>query len=212
MKKEYTINALASILGCSRTAIVKKIKPDENNPVIKRYRGRYDIVNNNGSMAILLDDIELEHEKRMSKGVNNVSNNTVTESQTDDIIDIEPEKENINNNTLIDFTNRYIEQFTTFQKEMYNELKQRDNQILLLTTSEKNKENEYLQTKAENETLKKRNRLLTVITSIVLTVLICFITFIITYTNLNNSHPDQEIKKEPIQQEVLKTPVKPVKK
>lgn len=209
MKKEYTINELSSILGCSRTAIVKKIKPDENNPVLKRYRGRYEVVSSNGSMAILLDDIELEHEKRMSKGVGNVSNNTVTTAQTDDIIDIEPEKQNVNSETLIEFTNRYIEQFTTLQKEMYNELKQRDNQILLLTTSEKTKESEYLQVKAENTTLKKRNMVLTVLTGIVLTVLICFITFAVTYINLSDSQSDQEIKKEPAPQEI---PVKPVKR
>jgi len=199
MKKEYTINELAAILGCSRTAIVKKIKTDDNNPVLKRYRGRYEVVSSNGSMAILLDDIELEHEKRMSKGVSNVSNNTVTTAQSDDIIDIEPEKENANSETLIQFTNRYIEQFTTLQKEMYNELKQRDSQILLLTTSEKAKENEYLQVKAENETLKQRNMFLTVLSGVVLTVLICFITFAITYINLNNSQPDLDIKKEPVQ-------------
>jgi len=212
MKREYTINELASILGCSRTAIVKKIKPDENNPVLKRYRGRYEVVNNNGTMAILLDDLDIEHEKRLSKGVNNVSNNTGDRDKIDAVIDIEPEKENSQYNSYVEFTNRYIEQFTTFQKEMYNELRQRDNQIMLLTTSEKTKENEYLQTKAENVTLKQRNRVLTVIASVTITVLICFITFGITYMILNKIFGSSEIKKEPVQQEILQSPAKQVKK
>ena len=204
MKKEYTINQLASILGCSRTAIVKKIKPDENNPVIKRYRGRYEVVSTAEGMAILLDDIELEHEKRMSKGVNNVSNNTGYAGKDSDIIDIEPEKEPQPSNVYMEFTNRYIEQFTTLQKEMYNELKERDNQILLLTTSEKTKEQEYLRTQAENKTLKSRNTILTVILGVMLTVLICFITFGITYMTLN----ENSAEKNPTQQTEVVKPVK----
>lgn len=204
MKREYTINELASILGCSRTAIVKKIKPDENNPVIKRYRGRYEVVNTPQGMAILLDDIDLEHEKRMSKGVSNVSNDTGDKVENDNIIDIEPEKETSNNETLIEFTNRYIEQFTTFQKEMYNELKQRDNQILLLTTSEKTKEQEYLKTQAENKALKLRNRVLTIIIGVVITVLLIWVTFYATYMTLNTTNDTQ---KNPAQQETLAKPV-----
>ena len=204
MKKEYTINQLASILGCSRTAIVKKIKSDENNPVIKRYRGRYEVVSTNEGMAILLDDIELEHEKRNSKGVNNVSNNTGYMAKDSDVIDIEPVKETQTSNVYMEFTNRYIEQFTTFQKEMYNELKERDNQILLLTTSEKTKEQEYLRTQAENKTLKNRNTILTVILGVMLTVLICFVTFGITYMTLN----ENSAEKNPAQQTEVAKPIK----
>lgn len=209
MKREYTINELASILGCSRTAIVKKIKPDENNPVIKRYRGRYEVVSTNNGMAILLDDIDIEHEKSISKGVNNVSNNTGDRVINSDFIDVEPERETVTNNNVLSFTERYIEQFATLQKEMYNEIKQRDNQILLLTTSEQAKQNEYLQAKAENKTLKKRNTILTVILGVTVTVLICIITFGITYMTLNKNVTDINAKKIPAQQEI---PAKPVKK
>ena len=202
MKKEYTINELASILGCSRTAVVKKIKPDENNPGIKRYKGRYEIGSSNGQMTIILDDIDLDHEKRLSRGVNNVTNKTGYIKDDNDIIDVEPENETKQNDTLIEFTNRYIEQFTTFQKEMYNELKQRDNQILLLTTTEKTKENEYLIAKAENTTLKKRNTILTVLLSVAVTVLICFITFFITSVKLTQNDSEGDIKKEHVKQEI----------
>ena len=206
MKREYTINELASILGCSRTAVVKKIKPDENNPVIKRYKNRYEVVNTPQGMAIILDDIDIEHEKKASKGVNNVSNNTGDRVINADFIDIEPETKPLHNETVFNFTERYIEQFTTFQKEMYNELKQRDNQILLLTTSEKTKENEYLQVKAENKTLKTRNTLLTILLGVAVTVIICFITFSVTSIILSTQNAPKE---NTAQQEI---PAKPIKK
>lgn len=205
MKKEYTINELAHILGCSRTAIVKKIKEHPTQPGVKMYRDRFEVVLKNGSMVILLDDLDLEHEKSMSKGFKNVSSNTIETAESTNIIDIEPEKENIKSDTFIEFTNRYIEQFATFQKEMYNELKQRDNQILLLTTSEKTKENEYLQTKAENKTLKHRNKVLTVITSVLVTVLIVSITILITSITLSNNDTQ---KNNLILQEIMKDQAK----
>lgn len=202
MRKEYTINELAAILGCSRTAVVKKIKPDEDNPVIKRYKGRYEVRNTSGQITILLDDNDLEHEKKLSKGVNNVPNSTGYKANNSDVIDIEPEKENINNETVLNFTERYIDKFTTLQETMYNELRERDKQILLLTTSEKNKQEEYLKTAAENKTLKLRNTILTVLLGVAVTVLICFITYHVTTTTLSNNDTNQDIKKEHAQQEI----------
>ena len=204
MRKEYTINELTAIWGCSRTAIVKKIKTDENNPVIRRYKGLYDVVTSRGQMAILLDDKELEHEKKLSKGVSNVSSDTVTTSQSEDIIDIQPEKETVTNSNVLEFTNRYIEQFTTFQKEMYNEIRNRDNQINLLTTSEKTKENEYLRAQAENKQLRLRNTVLTVLLGVMITVLAVIITVHITTMQLSNV---SEEKPQITQTENLQTPI-----
>lgn len=206
MRREYTINELTEIFGCSRTAIVKKIKPDENNPVIKRYKGVYDVVTSNGNIAILFDDEDLEHEKKLSKGFKNVFNNTGDTTKDSNVIDVEPEKENNNDETFATFTNRYIEQYTTFQKEMYNELRQRDNQILLLTTSEKTKEQEYLKVQSENKVLKLRNRVLTVITSVVATVLLIWITFYATFMTLSNNIQNEDQKKEHATQETLQPP------
>lgn len=208
MRKEYTINELAEIFGCSRTAIVKKIKPDKNNPVIKRYKGLYDVVTSNGNIAILFDDEDLEHEKKLSKGFKNVLNNPGYTDKDNDIVDIEPEKENIKNDTVIEFTNRYMEQFTTFQKEMYNELRQRDNQILLLSTSEKTKEQEYLKVQSENKVLKLRNRILTVLISVIITVLLIWVTYYVTFMTLNNTSENSDLKKEHSQQEIIQNPVK----
>ena len=38
MKKKYSIKELSTILGCSVTAVSKKLKVDPDNPVIKRYK------------------------------------------------------------------------------------------------------------------------------------------------------------------------------
>lgn len=211
MRKEYTINELAQILGCSRTAIVKKIKVDSVNPSIERYKNRYDVVMSNGIKAILLDDYEIEQEKACSRGAKTVINNGYKSAEDEDIIDIEPEKNKISASEVLNFTERYISEFKTFQETTYNEIKnltrERDeakNQIYLLTDSEKRKEDALVQTLSENTTLKKRNTMLSVALGVALTVLICFITFYITYTTLHNTITQPvdtpEIKKDLLQQ------------
>lgn len=196
MKKEYTIKELTLILGCSRTAIVKKIKPDANNTDIKRYKERYEVTQKDGQMAIIFDDAELEEEKRLSKGFNTVTNNGYNTVQSEDIIDIEPEIKSNKQDDLINFTERYIERYTTLQETMYNELKERDKQILLLTTSENAKEQEYLKTVAENKTLKQRNTVLLVILGVIVTVLICVITYCVTVMTVshNDTTPAESVK------------------
>lgn len=200
MRKEYTIKELQSIFGCSRTAIVKKIKQNGGNTDSKRYKDRYEVSVKDGQMVILFEDWELEEEKRLSKGMGLVSNNSDNTTTNQDIIDIVPNVTETKQNELYNFTERYIERFTTLQETMYNELKERDKQILLLTTSENNKQAEYLKTVAENKTLKSRNTFLMVVLGIVVTVLICVITYCITVINVTNSvtssgiHDD--IKKE----------------
>ena len=187
MKKEYTIKELQTILGCSRTAIAKKIKPDEHNTGVKRYKDRYEVRVKDGQIVILFDDAELEEEKRLSKGFNTVSYNGVNTQENEDIIEIEPEIKESKEDKILNFTERYIERFATLQETFYKELKERDNKILLLTTSENTKEQEYLRTVAENKTLKARNTVLWVLWGVTITVLIGVITFCITTISLSKS-------------------------
>lgn len=182
-KKSYSVKELASILGCSITAVQKKITPDENNPDLKRYKKRYNVVIKDGKTVILLSDSEIEEEKRLSKGFNNVS--TTVNETFENVIDIEPEpKKQVNQELVLDkifdFTNSYIERYTTLQKTYYNDLQQKDKQILLLTTSENNKQAEYLETQAKAKELEKRNRLLTLYLTVVTTLLLTFIVLYIT--------------------------------
>lgn len=224
MRKEYTIKELTLILGCSRTAIVKKIKEDSANPSIKRYKNRYDVVMSNGQMAILLDDEDLEQEKMLSRGASNVINNGDNIGETDDFVDIEPEKEKNTTNDIILFTERYINEFKTFQETTYNEMRnlasERDtykNQILLLEDSEKRKDEAYHKITAENVTLRKHRTMLTVLLSVITLVLVGFVTFYVTYMMLRETAMTPEeieiAKSKPMQQEVvqeIQQPITPV--
>lgn len=211
MKKEYTIKELQMIFGCSRTAIVKKIKEDSKNTGVKRYKNRYEVTEKDGQIAILFDDAELEEEKRLSKGFSTVINNGYNTTQNEAIYDVEPEFKETKEDKIINFTERYIERFATLQETMYNELRERDKQINLLTTSENTKENAYLQTIAENKTLKKRNTVLSVILGVIITVLICVSTVLITVMTLSQN--DTQLEGQQIEQPgPVKQPVKNVKK
>lgn len=208
MKKAYIIRELQEILGVSRTAIVKKIKVDENNPVMRRYKNRFEVVDKDGQMAIMFEDWELEEEKRLSKGMASVTNNGDNTPQNEDIIDIEPNVTKMQQNDYTEFTERYINRFTTLQETMYNELRERDKQILLLTTSENRKQEEYLKAVAENKTLKLRNTIYKVLIGVLATVLICVVTYGITFITLNNTSQEEEIQKNPVQQEISVKPDK----
>lgn len=209
MIREYSYDKLASILGCSRTAIAKKIKPDENNPGVERYKNRFEVVMKDGKKCILLDDADLEEEKLKSRGFKNVANNSYTTPQNEDIIDVEAVYQDKRQETLLEFTERYIDKFTTLQETMYNELRNRDNQILLLTTSEKSKQEEHFKTEAENKTLKQkynvmRNAVITLATLLV--ILTTFsITFFITERNVsaNVSNVEPVIEETPAEENII---------
>lgn len=217
MKRRFTIQELADILGCSRVAISKKIKVIDGETGAKRYKNVYEVVSDSGVMQILLTDEELEKEKRLSKGFNNVSFNGYDTHKNEDIIDIEPMEQQKHNDKLLEFTERYINDFKTLQETMYNELRNRDNQINLLTTSERTKEKEYLQTLAENKTLKERNRVITLCLIGLVTLLIVIITFSVTFAIVTKSvsNVDKEVSttvgnvSNPVQAQ--KKEVKPVK-
>lgn len=184
MMKKYSVKELAGLLGCSLTAVNKKIKPDPNNPDIKRYRNQYETVVENNVTYILLDDEALEDEKNKSKGFKTVFTNgfkNVSEdTETDDIIDIEPIQQANKQDKLIEFTERYINDFTTMQKTFYDEMREKDKQIYLLTTSENQKQAEYFETQALNKQLKKQNNVLTIALTVAVTLLITLgITFVL---------------------------------
>ena len=220
MKKKYSVKELASILGCSVTAVNKKIKQDENNPVVKRYRNVFETVIENGITYILLDDSDLEEEKNRSKGFSNVINKGYNTPQDEEIIDVEPYQEEKRKDTLLEFTERYIDNITTMQKTFYEEMRSKDQQIYLLTTSENQKQAEYLETKALNKTLEKRNNVLKVALTVVITLLLTLATlfamFYITISKEENKSVDiievQQVQNVPevVEQPVVNVPQPPV--
>lgn len=190
MKNKYSIKELATILGCSVTAVQKKIFTDENNPNIKRYRNRYEMVVEDGKSLILLDDEELEQEKRLSKGFKNVSKNVSegfknVDETTENVIDVDYTAEmSANKDNTIDkilkFTEGYIERYETLQKEFYNLLFEKDSQIKLLTDSESKTQKEYIELSAKCKGLEdkcnKLKRLIYVITGVIIGFIIITIT------------------------------------
>ena len=217
MKKKYSIKELSTILGCSVTAVNKKLKYDPENPVIKRYKNVHETVVEGGITYILLSDSELEHEKACSRGFNNVINNGYTTPQNDDIVDIEPVATEQTEERLINFTERYMKEFTTLQKTYYEEMREKDKQIYLLTTSENQKEKEYLQAQALNKSLTEqntnlinRNNVLKLVLTTVITLLLTFITLYIVALNPKTEKVVvEEVQPvQTVQQTVNKTPQK----
>lgn len=182
--KEYSIKELASILGCSVTAVQKKIKPDKNNPKIKRYKQRFNTILKDGKTFIQLTDEELEQEKNLSKGFNNVLNNVAEDSEN--VIYNGNRTENTENkeqmiDKILNFTNGYIQRYETLQKTFYEEMQNKDKQIYLLTTSENTKQAEYLQAQAKQKELETKNKRLLLYLIVVTTLFITFIIFYITF-------------------------------
>lgn len=193
MRKEYTIKELTEILGCSRTAIVKKIVTDDNTG-IRRYKNRYNVVSYNGQMAIIFEDFELEQEKKLSRGMGSVTNNGYNTSKNEDVIDVDPIVNESNKNELYEFTERYMQQFVTFQETtnetILNLERQKlamENQIKLIEDHQLQEKAEQTKTIEENKKLKKSNRVLAVLLGVAVIVLVVFATYIITTNTLANN-------------------------
>ena len=167
MKNKYTIKELSLILGCSVTAVSKKIKADADNPDVKLYRNEFETIVENNVTYILLSDEDLELEKSRSKGFNKNSaveyvNTTVEQTPTFD-------------DRLLNFTEQYMRNFEELQHKHFEELQEKDRKLFLLTTNEKVKEEEYLETKALNKTLLQRYEYMKIALSSISTLLLVFI-------------------------------------
>ena len=182
--KKYSVKELASILGCSLTAVNKKIIPDPNNPEIKRYRQRYNVVVEEGKTLILLTDAELEEEKRLSKGFKNVSSNVV--ETPENVLDVEYSTETQTNkedmvDKILNFTNVYMQRYETLQNRYYNLLNDSNNQIKLLTDSESKTQKEFYEISARCKELEEKNKLLKRYIIIVATLFVLCVTLFITF-------------------------------
>lgn len=167
MKNKYTIKELSLILGCSVTAVSKKIKPSEDNPDVKLYRNEFETIVENNVTYILLSDEDLELEKSRSKGFNKNSaveyvHATVEQTTTFD-------------ERLLNFTEQYIKNLEDLQHKHFEELEEKNRQLFLLTSNEQQKEKEYLETNALNKTLLQRFEYMKYALTIVSTLLLVFI-------------------------------------
>lgn len=214
MERVYSYDELASILGCSRTAIAKKIKPDENNPGVERYKNRFEVVIKDGKKCILIDDEALEEEKSKSKGFKNVVNNSSNTSEMQYESSKQVKKDESEGEKSSDVTERYMDKFLIMQQHWYNQLHDRDKQILLLTVNEKQKEEAYIRTQAENSELiekynvmeKKYNIAKKVIYGFI-TLALIYGTFVITmkqnYNNVTNDLQNVSANVSNVQEPVI---------
>ena len=159
----YSVKELATILGCSVTAVNKKIIPDPNNPEIKRYKNRYEVVIDEGRTAILLADDDLEKEKRLSKGFKNVQSN-INETP-ENVVDVEYTAETQDNkeditDKLIKFSNEFFQRYETLQTRYINLMNDTHNQIRLLTDSESRTQREFYEISARCKELEEKNKIL----------------------------------------------------
>lgn len=190
--KKFKISELADILGISYVAVKKKIKPDENNPDIIRYKNRYTVINETVKgrdvAFILLDDADLENEikeSNVNKTVYSTKGNVIkTDNKTVEYIDVEPEKQNIKNDNLLEFTERYINRFET----LYKELNEKDKRLVLLEDFENRAKTDNIEKAAKIKELEaklnKKEKGKTLIIGLLTTLLIVFITLSVTFIYL----------------------------
>lgn len=209
-KKQYSIKELSTILGCSVTAVAKKIITDENNPSIKRYRNRYEVVLEDGQMFISLDEQELEEEKRKSKGFKNVVSNVSESSnnvENEEIIDAEVIKEDGKLETLFDVTERYNSRFEELHKYFFERLLDSDKRFYMLEAKDTVKQHDLMQVQKEraffelnNKKLKRWVYILATLLIVVSTMLITlFITFNLTHINVQTTVENPQPIEEQLQ-------------
>lgn len=206
-KQQYSIKQLSTILGCSVTAISKKITTDENNPLIKRYRKRYPVVTEDNQMYILLDNNELEEEKRKSKGFKNVSSqyqnvseDTIETSESEAIFEGTVIRDEEPKETLIELTKRYEERFEALHTDYFERLLESDKKYNLLTADEKIKDYKYNQLTKEKTFLELNNKVLKRWLYVLITLLIIIIISLIivstSYITLKNITPQLQQQQE----------------
>lgn len=187
--KKYSIKELADILHISYVAVKKKIKPDEHNPDIIRYKNRYMVINEKvrgrDTAFILLEDDELQNEIKeanVNKTVYKTSDNVketcenVQETYNNDgeIIDVSPLPLTVSNNELMEFTERYIERYEEVIKEYNDELREKDKKLC------KYEANEGIL----KEKLKSKNLIVCILFALFIILLYCYITL---YNKVNKT-------------------------
>ena len=196
--KKFKISELADILGISYVAVKKKIKPDENNPDIIRYKNRYTVINETVKgrdvAFILLDDADLENEineANVNKTVYSTKENvTETDNKTVEYVDVEPIKAENNQQNIFEFTERYINKVET----LYKELNEKDKRLLMLEDFEKRAKDDNVEKTARIKELEAKLNVKekgkTLLIGLLITLLIIFITLSITFITLYiNVHP-----------------------
>lgn len=160
MEKKYSISQLVSLLGISRTAVNRKIKKYSFDTVQEYVNGR-------PMKLVCVKDEELEalleEVKHTKGGASTVSSdakkldNTVLNELPP--YEEKPEKAQPVNNSGEELVKKVLDQNEKILEQLQHYVDRvvtAESQLKLIETSEKNKEDEYLKIKAENEHLKAK--------------------------------------------------------
>ena len=210
MEKCLKVAELATIWGVSVPTTWNRVRKEGLETVIKKDENGKDI-----NYINISDEIINKFLNNPVNNQNNVNNNVYYE----DLLS----NNNVNNSSISNNNNisssELFDKLVTLNNEYNDRLEQLNKQLLtsekqiLLLEDKASREGLYLneinELKKDNEKLKTHNKTLFTVLTVIITVLItvCVMLFIV-----NNIKSNQDIKKEPAQQEVVQNPVKPVRK
>lgn len=220
MEKRLTVADFAALVGTTSKTIYQKIDNYDNLPVNERLSTVKEKVKGREITFIVTTSEQIEYyqnlycknpvnEREYYENVTNFNGDTQVNNG------FNSSKFNNNNNTSSDVFNKLMtlnETYLNRIETVTNELMDYKSRSLLLE-DKASREGMYLNEindlKKDNEKLKTHNKTLFTVLIVIITVLltVCVMLFVV-----NNIKSDQDIKKEPIQQEVVQTPAKSAKK
>lgn len=220
MEKKFSVAEFAALVGTTAKTIYQKIDNYENLPVNEQLATVKEKVKGREITFVVTDLEQIEYYKNLySKSMvndgnyyENVTNNNGYSQVNNSVNNSDSNNNNKNNSDMFDKLMTLNETYLNRIETVTNELMEYKSKQLLLE-DKAGRESLYLkeinELKKDNEKLKTHNKTLFTVLTVIITVLItvCVMLFIV-----NNIKSNQDIKKEPAQQEIIKNPVKPVKK
>lgn len=220
MEKKFNVAEFAALVGTTAKTIYQKIENHENLPVNEQLTTVKEKVKGREITFVVTNSEQIKFYKNLynKNTVNdreyyeNVTNNNGYSQVNNSINSSEPSKINKSSDDIFDKLMTLNETYLNRIETVTNELMEYKSRALLLE-DKAGREGLYLkeinELKKDNETLKTRNKSLLTVLTVILSVII---TVLVTLIIINNAMPDQDIKKVPVQHEVVHPPVKPVKK
>lgn len=220
MEKRFSVAEFAALVGTTAKTIYQKIDNYENLPVNEQLATVKEKVKGREITFVVTDSEQIEYYKNLySKNIvnegnyyENVTNNNGYSQVNNSVSNSESSNDNKNNLDMFDKLMTLNETYLNRIETVTNELMEYKSKQLLLE-DKASKEGLYIkeinELKTDNEKLKTHNKMLFTVLTVIISVLI---TVLITLLIVNNIQNNSDTQKEPVQQEVLKTPVKPVKK
>jgi hypothetical protein len=220
MEKKFSVADFAELVGTTAKTIYQKIDNYENLPVNEQLATVKEKVKGREITFIVTSDEQIAWYKNLygkntvseREYYENVTNNNSNSQVNNGVNSSEFNYNSKNNNYIFDKLMTLNETYLNRIETVTNELMEYKSKQLLLE-DKAGKEGLYLkeinELKTDNEKLKTHNKILFTVLTVIISVLI---TVFVMLFIVNNIKSDQDTQKEPAQQEIVKSPVKPVKK